>query len=77
MGKRWLPCKRQNFIRKLRKLGFGELQHGTKHDFMPYGDYDQTLPSNREYSVSQLRLLLREVEKILGRKITLDEWNSL
>ncbi|MCH8295093.1 type II toxin-antitoxin system HicA family toxin [Candidatus Poribacteria bacterium] len=77
MGKRWRPCKRRVFIRKLKQLGFGDPQHGTKHDFMPYGDYDQTIPSNREYSVSQLRMLLRQTEQVLGRRITLDEWDRL
>ncbi|MBI1928609.1 type II toxin-antitoxin system HicA family toxin [Candidatus Poribacteria bacterium] len=77
MGKRWRPCKRRVFIQKLKRLGFGDPQHGTKHDFMPYENHDLTLPSNREYSVSQLRLLLREVERILGRRISLDEWNRL
>ena len=77
MGKRWRPCKRRVFIRKLTKLGFGNPQHGTKHDFMPYENYDQTIPSNREYSVSQLKLLLRQVERVLGRRNYLDEWERL
>ena len=37
---------------------FGDIQHGTRHDFMPYENYHLTIPNNREYSVSQLRLLL-------------------
>ena len=44
---------------------------------MPYENHDLTIPNNREYSVSQLRLLLRQVENILGHRISLDEWNRL
>ena len=77
MAQRWRPCKRRAFIRKLRRLGFGDPQHGTRHDFMPYENHDLTIPNNREYSVSQLRLLLRQVESILGHRISLDEWNRL
>ncbi len=77
MGKRWRPCKRRVFIRKLKELGFGNPQHGTKHDFMPYENHDQTIPSNREYSVSQLKLLLRQVERVLGRRITLGRVDEL
>ena len=36
-----------------------------------------TLPSNNEYSVSQVRLLLRQVAERIGREITLEEWNAL
>ena len=35
MAQRWRPCKRRLFIRKLKRLGFGDPQHGTRHDFMP------------------------------------------
>jgi hypothetical protein len=35
------------------------------------------VPSNAEYSVPQLRVLLREVEEIIGRIIDADEWNIL
>jgi hypothetical protein len=34
-------------------------------------------PSNAEYSVPQLRMMIREVEGIVGREITLNEWNNL
>lgn len=36
----------------------------------------QSLP-NTEYSVPQLRMMIREVEEIIGRDITVDEWNKL
>jgi len=36
-----------------------------------------TIPSNAEYSVPQLRMLIRETEAIVQREITADEWSSL
>lgn len=33
-----------------------------------------TIPNNSEFSVLQLKLLLKQVEKILGRKISSSEW---
>ncbi|MEH2073728.1 MAG: hypothetical protein V7K57_04955 [Nostoc sp.] len=74
---RWIPCKRRDFLKKLRLLGFDGPFSGTRHQFMVYGEHRLTIPSNDEYSVPQLRLMIREVEVILERKITLEEWNSL
>jgi hypothetical protein len=73
----WRPLKRRDFIRKLRALGFDGPYSGTRHQFMIFGQHRQTIPTNTEYSVPQLKLLLRQVESILGRSIGLDEWNSL
>ena len=73
----WRPLKRRDFIRKLRALGFDGPFSGTRHQFMIYGQHRQTIPTNSEYSVPQLRMLLRQVESILARPISLDEWNSL
>ncbi|HEY9172574.1 MAG TPA: type II toxin-antitoxin system HicA family toxin [Verrucomicrobiae bacterium] len=64
-------------MRKLRGLGFEGPISGTKHQFLIFGQHRQTLPTNAEYSVPQLRMLLRQVGAILGREIALDEWNSL
>jgi len=64
-------------VKKLRLLGFEGLFSGTRHQFMVYGEYRLTIPSNNEYSVPQLRMMIREVEVILEREITLEEWNSL
>jgi hypothetical protein len=36
-----------------------------------------TVPSNTEYSVDQLRMMVAEVETILGRSLTADEWSRL
>jgi hypothetical protein len=44
---------------------------------MVYEEYRLSIPSNDEYSVPQLRMMIREFEEILERKITIEEWNSL
>ena len=74
---RWTPCKRREFIRRLRQLGFDGPFSGTRHQFMISGDYRLTIPSNVEYSVAQLKMMIQEAEGILGREITLEEWNQL
>ncbi len=35
------------------------------------------IPSNSEYSVAQLRMMVREVEQIISRQISPEEWNHL
>ena len=35
------------------------------------------IPSNSEYSVPQLRLILGEVEAIINRDLTMEEWNRV
>jgi hypothetical protein len=35
------------------------------------------VPSNPEYSVPQLRMMMHELEIILGRSVTAAEWNRL
>jgi len=74
---RWAPCKRRDFIRRLRKIGFDGPFSGTRHQFMVYEQHRLAIPSNVEYSVPQLRMMIREVEEIIGRKIAVDEWNRL
>jgi hypothetical protein len=73
----WRPLKRRDFTRKLRALGFDGPFSGTRHQFMVSGQHRQTIPTNPEYSVPQIRMLVRQVESILERTVTLDEWNSL
>ena len=73
----WKPCKRRDFIKKLRKFGFVGPYSGTRHQFVVFENHRMTIPSNAEYSVPQLRMMIREVENILNRKIKLDEWNQL
>jgi hypothetical protein len=74
---RWTLCKRRDFIRRLRQLGFDGPFTGTRHQFMIYEKNRLTIPSNSEYSVPQLRMMIHETEEILGREITLVEWNKL
>ena len=73
----WQPCKRQVFIKRLRKLGFEGPFSGTRHQFMVFGNYRLSIPSNAEYSVPQLRKMIREVESILSRTLASAEWNRL
>ena len=73
----WHPLKRREFIRKLRALGFVGPYRGTRHDFLVFGPHRQTVPSNSDYSVPQVKMLLRQVETILGRKISLEKWDEL
>jgi hypothetical protein len=44
---------------------------------MVHKEHRLAIPSNAEYSVVQLRVMLREAEEILGREITLAEWDEL
>lgn len=74
---RWAPCKRRIFVRRLREIGFDGPFSGTRHQFMVYGQHRLAIPSNAEYSVPQLRMMIREVEEIVGRRITVVEWNEL
>jgi predicted RNA binding protein YcfA (HicA-like mRNA interferase family) len=73
----WKPIRRREFVRKLRALGFHSPQRGTRHEFLVFEQHRQTIPSNPEYSVPQLRLLLRQVRTILRRQITLEDWDRL
>ncbi|HEX5084592.1 MAG TPA: type II toxin-antitoxin system HicA family toxin, partial [Blastocatellia bacterium] len=65
------------FIRRLRKLGFDGPYYGTRHQFMVYQQHRLTIPSNQEYSVPQLRMMIRELEQILHRPVTFEEWDGL
>ena len=73
----WTPCKRRDFIQRLRKIGFNGPYSGTLHQFMIFGQHRLAIPSNAEFSVPQLRMMLREVQQIVGRDIESDEWNDL
>jgi hypothetical protein len=73
----WHPIKRREFVRRLRGLGFQGPFTGTRHEFLVCGQHRQTIPSNSEYSVPQLKMLLRQVEVILGRKLSSDDWENL
>ena len=53
----WQPLRKREFVRKLRALDFDGPYSGTRHQFMVWGERRQTIPSNPEYSVPQLRML--------------------
>ena len=76
MGK-WTPCKRRDFIRKLKGIGFESPEPGGRHFYMRRGTFTLTLPSNMEYSIPQTRMLLKEVELGTKKKISLEEWEKL
>jgi hypothetical protein len=76
MGK-WRPCKRKDFIKKLKKLGFGSPEPGGRHFYMRYGSYTFTLPSNKEYSVQQVKILIIEIEHGIGKNISIEDWEKL
>ncbi len=44
----WYPCKRRDFIRRLRKLNFDGPYSGTRHQFMIYEQQRLTIPTNSE-----------------------------
>ncbi len=73
----WNPCKRKDFVRRLRKLGFDGPFSGSRHQFLVFGQNRLTVPSNKEYSVPQLRMMIRQVEEIIEREISVEEWNDL
>jgi hypothetical protein len=74
---RWVPCKRREFIRKVRRLGFEGPQPGARHQVMYRGKARLVIPNNVEYSVPQVRQLVAEVAALLGREIDLAEWSDL
>ena len=76
MGK-WKPCKRRDFIKKLKKIGFEPPEPGGRHFYMRYKTYTLTLPSNKEYSVPQVKMLLGEIERGINKKISLEVWEKL
>jgi len=76
MGK-WRPYKRRDFIKKLKKLGFGSPEPGGRHFYMRHGDYTLTLPNNKEYSVPQIKMLINEIENGIERKISIRDWENL
>jgi hypothetical protein len=59
------------------KLGFNQPEPGAKHFYMRYGTYTLTIPNNTEYSVPQLKILLKEIKTVLKREFPLEEWQKL
>ena len=71
------PVKRKEFIDKLKRIGFQGPFSGSKHEFMTFGNHRLAIPSNKEYSVSQLKFMLKEVERIIGKRISEKNWQEL
>jgi hypothetical protein len=44
---------------------------------MVFKQHRLAIPSNAEYSIPQLRMMLHEVEQITGRQISADNWAYL
>lgn len=74
---RWTPVERSEFVRRVRKLGFEGPYSGTRHQFLVKDKHRLTVLSNPEFSVPQLRLLLREVGAMIGRNVNQEEWEAL
>ena len=74
---RWKPCKRRVYIKKLRELGFDGPFTGAKHQFMTCLGHRLAIRSNEEYSIPQLRFMIKEVGLILRRGISLDKWEKI
>ena len=74
---KWAPCKRRDFIAKLRKLGFESPEPGGRHFYMRCGTFTLTLPSNTEYSVPQVKMLLKEIEVGIKKKLSLEDWQKI
>jgi hypothetical protein len=74
---RWAPCRRRDFVRKLRRLGFEGPFPARRHQVMYLEGRRFTVPNNREFSVPQVKALLGEVALLLGRDIELEEWSNL
>jgi hypothetical protein len=55
-------------------MGFDGPFSGSRHQFLVYAENRLTIPSNEEFSVPQLRMMLREAGEILGREIAQQEW---
>jgi len=74
---KWTPCKRKDFIRRLKRLGFESPEPGGKHFYMRYESFTLTIPNNSEYSVPQVKKLIKEIELGVKKKISLAEWVNL
>ncbi len=73
----WKPCKRRDFIQRLRRLGFEGPFAGTRHQFMVFKEHRLAIPSNPEYSMPQVRMMVAEIAEIIGRQLGPTEWDRL
>ncbi len=64
-------CRREDFIQKLKEMNFiGPVDIAGKQ-FMLYHGRAMGIPSEAQYSISQFRFLLKEVEGIASH----EEWH--
>ena len=75
--KSWNPCKRRDFISKLKALGFKGPYAGSKHQFMVYGQHRLSIPSNKEYTIPQLKMMIDEISLITAEDVNPEYWNNL
>lgn len=75
--KSWNPCKRNDFISKLKALGFKGPYAGAKHQFMIYGQHRLAIPSNKEYSIPQIKMMIAEIALITAWDISPELWDNL
>ena len=73
----WNPIKRREFVRRLRRLGLEGPFSGARHELMVFEARRLTIPSNTEYSIPQLRMMIKELESVLGRSVSTEEWEAL
>jgi hypothetical protein len=74
---KWTPCKRRDFIAKLKKLSFESPEPGGRHFYMRHGTFTLPLPNNVEFSIPQVKMLLKEIELGIKQKISLEKWQEL
>ncbi|HEO65807.1 MAG TPA: type II toxin-antitoxin system HicA family toxin [Spirochaetes bacterium] len=68
---KWKSCKRKDFIKRLENYGFSSPEPGGRYFYMRYETYTLTLPSNKEYSIPQIKRLLIEMDHEVGKKFSL------
>jgi hypothetical protein len=64
-------------MQRLRKLGFDGPFSGSRHQFMIFKHHRMSIPSNAEYSVPQVKMMVSEIQEIIGRTISAEEWQNL
>ena len=72
-----MPCKRKDFIKKLVKLGFSNPEAGARHQIMRYESYKQVIPNNPEYSIPQVKRLLKQVKEKIRDEVGNKAWDKV
>jgi len=44
---------------------------------MTYSHHRLAIPTNSEYSIPQLRFMMKEIKDVIGKEIFADQWNNL